>query len=124
MDQITKLVAVVLRDGIVKNHGSAFGIFTQQNIVFTFLSIIIIVGLLLYAYRRKNSEHNIYTRYGLLLIIGGGVSNIIDRVVHGYVVDFIKIPLWPTFNIADACITLGIATILWYSFFETKQIKT
>ena len=47
------------------------------------------------------------------LLIGGAVGNLVDRLVNGAVTDFIKLPLWPAFNIADVAITFGVLTLLW-----------
>ena len=45
-------------------------------------------------------------------IVGGAVGNIVDRIHHGYVVDFIDLRWWPVFNIADSCITVGVALLV------------
>jgi signal peptidase II len=47
------------------------------------------------------------------LLIGGAVGNLIDRVANGAVTDFIKLPLWPAFNVADMSITFGVLALLW-----------
>ena len=47
------------------------------------------------------------------LLIGGAVGNLIDRLAHGAVTDFIKLPLWPAFNVADMSITFGVLVLLW-----------
>ena len=47
------------------------------------------------------------------LLVGGAIGNLIDRVVHGAVTDFIKLPLWPAFNVADMAITFGVLALLW-----------
>jgi signal peptidase II len=47
------------------------------------------------------------------LLIGGALGNLIDRLVHGAVTDFIKLPLWPAFNVADMSITFGVLALLW-----------
>ena len=47
------------------------------------------------------------------LLLGGAAGNLIDRLDRGYVTDFIDLPLWPAFNIADICITLGVLSLLY-----------
>ena len=47
------------------------------------------------------------------LLLGGAIGNIIDRLASGEVTDWIKIPLWPAFNIADIAITAGVIALLW-----------
>jgi signal peptidase II len=45
-------------------------------------------------------------------LIGGAIGNLIDRIAHGAVTDFIKLPLWPAFNVADMAITFGVLSLL------------
>ncbi len=47
------------------------------------------------------------------LLVGGAIGNLIDRLAHGAVTDFIKLPLWPAFNVADMAITFGVLALLW-----------
>jgi signal peptidase II len=47
------------------------------------------------------------------LLVGGALGNLIDRLVHGAVTDFVKLPLWPAFNVADMAITFGVLALLW-----------
>jgi signal peptidase II len=47
------------------------------------------------------------------LLIGGAVGNLVDRLGSGEVTDFLKIPLWPAFNVADVAITVGVLALLW-----------
>ena len=49
----------------------------------------------------------------LSMLIGGAVGNLIDRAVSGSVIDFIKLPDWPAFNVADISITFGVLALLW-----------
>ena len=56
------------------------------------------------------------TRAGFVLILAGALGNYSDRVIRGYVVDFIHVTHWPVFNVADICVTLGVAFLLWSRF--------
>jgi signal peptidase II len=47
------------------------------------------------------------------MLVGGAIGNLIDRVAHGAVTDFIKLPAWPAFNVADMSITFGVLALLW-----------
>ena len=47
------------------------------------------------------------------LLLGGALGNILDRLRDGAVTDFVKLPLWPAFNLADVAITVGVLTLLW-----------
>ena len=52
-------------------------------------------------------------RYGMILVLGGALGNLIDRIRLGYVVDFVDLRVWPVFNLADSAITIGIALLVW-----------
>ena len=47
------------------------------------------------------------------MLVGGALGNLIDRIANGAVTDFIKLPHWPAFNVADICITVGVFVLLW-----------
>ena len=47
------------------------------------------------------------------LLIGGAIGNLIDRIAHGAVTDFVKLPHWPAFNLADTAITVGVLSLVW-----------
>ena len=50
----------------------------------------------------------------IVLIVSGALSNLFDRIFFGHIIDFIDFRIWPIFNIADACITLGILYLVFY----------
>ena len=85
----------------VKNYGAAFNILSGYRIFLSIISIIFSAALL-YLILRKHS-HKILTYYSYSLILGGTIGNGIDRIVNGYVIDFINLNLinFPVFNIAD-----------------------
>jgi len=91
------------------NRGVAFGLFPRDPSVVIALIALALVALLVY-FRRHQSMKLIWLPVGLLL--GGALGNILDRVRHGSVTDFIKLPLgWPPFNLADSAITIGIIAL-------------
>jgi signal peptidase II len=94
----------------VINSGSAFGLPIPQPWLVVF-SILIIVGLLLLYYRYPAFDKSL-PKIALGLLVGGAMSNLVDRLCFGYVTDFIDLHLWgdfhwPTFNLADCAIVLG-----------------
>src|ERR1700758_2106640 len=92
-----------------RNHGVAFGLRPGSNVGVTVIIAIALVALLVY-FGRHRSEKWMWLPTGMLL--GGAISNLIDRIRVGSVVDYIKLPLgWPPFNIADASITLGVVIL-------------
>jgi signal peptidase II len=89
-----------------RNHGVAFGFLPGNHIAVTILISAALLLLLAY-FARHTAEPLIWLPTGMLL--GGALGNILDRLRHGSVTDFLKLPLgWPPFNLADASITLGI----------------
>ena len=61
------------------------------------------------------------TQVALAAILGGAVGNLLDRLRLGYVVDFLDLRVWPVFNVADSCITLGVMWLLYQLLFQRKQ---
>jgi signal peptidase II len=141
-DQITKVLvraAVPLHesrtviDGLVdvthvRNTGAAFGLlndidFPYKPIVMVLIALGALVAIGAYAVHLGSRER--YARTGLALILGGAVGNLIDRIQHGYVLDFVDvyyrgIHFW-AFNVADAAITLGAALVLIEVIFTGRE---
>ena len=95
----------------VQNTGAAFGLFQDQSFILTIVALVGIIVLLVYAlliYRRFPFAGHILGRLALGLVLGGTVGNLIDRVRLGYVTDFIGVGIWPSFNIADSAVVIGV----------------
>ena len=99
----------------VRNSGVAFGIFAEQNselkpYLLIFISIIAIIAILVIFHQTERKKRLV--QGGLVLVFSGAIGNLIDRVLHKEVIDFIDIFFnnrhWPAFNVADACITIGV----------------
>jgi signal peptidase II len=89
-----------------RNHGVAFGFLPGNHVAVTILIALALLLLLAY-FARHTAQPLLWLPTGMLL--GGALGNILDRLRHGSVTDFIKLPLgWPPFNLADTSITLGI----------------
>lgn len=105
------------------NHGAAWGMLAGH------LEILIVLGFValavIYFYRRELELHLVSRQIAFGLLIGGILGNLVDRSLHGYVIDFIDVDLgfyrWPTFNIADMGISIGVGLYLLLSFFPSKQ---
>ena len=93
----------------VRNSGVAFGQLQNGGAIVA-LAIAVAIGALLVYFSRNLSRPWIWLPTGLLL--GGAVGNIIDRIREGAVVDFIKLPHWPAFNVADSAITVGVIVLV------------
>ena len=97
----------------VQNTGGAFGIASNNIIIFILVNLVII-GMLLRFVLIKIKELNNLEIISISLIISGGIGNLIDRVFRGYVIDYIDIsPIisYPVFNFADICIVIGVIII-------------
>lgn len=109
----------------VLNPGGAFGFFADRSpgirkFVFLFLSSgVALFVLWLY---RKTAESHIFLSYGLALIFGGALGNLIDRFRFGKVVDFLDFYVgalhWPAFNIADSAICIGMSILIYHVIFN------
>jgi signal peptidase II len=121
-DQVTKKLA---RDGVrpgtddpifpglklvnVKNDGVAFGIDAGGQTLVISLIALALLALVLY-FARHSARRLIWLPTGLL--VGGALGNIVDRIRDGAVTDFLKIPAWPAFNVADIAITTGVIALI------------
>ena len=132
-DQVTKYLAPNWFSNIVCNRGFAFGLY--QGFLNGAVAFLVIVGVIYALSKSKGADIS----FGLALIIGGGVSNIIDRLIRGCVMDFIQwsslgeLPLpswlqsslarWPAFNLADAAIAVGVGVMVFSLIKESVQKK-
>jgi signal peptidase II len=94
----------------VRNRGIAFGLFTENATLLTVLTLIALAFLLVY-FARHTDRALAWLPTGLLL--GGALGNMFDRLHRGAVTDFIDVPLWPSFNVADMAITFGVLSLLY-----------
>ena len=105
----------------VRNTGSAFGLFQGSSDVLKVVSLVVIVALAAYYARAAMRDWVLALAMGLQL--GGALGNVIDRFRHGYVVDFIDVPRWPTFNVADSGITVGVVLLMYALLFREPRIE-
>lgn len=136
-DQLTKKLAVkylmgkesidlignYLKLNYVENYGAAFGIFQNKKIFLITISSFILIGIIIYFIKTKNTK---ITKISLALIVGGAIGNLIDRIRLGYVIDFIDVVFgklydYPVFNLADSFVFIG-TVILIYVIFTEKSI--
>ena len=111
----------------VHNYGASFGVLSGHGIFFIVLASIFVVGMLCYDFAvKKDNNENGWFFVGFNLILAGIIGNVIDRIVFGYVRDFISLAFmnFPVFNVADVCLTVGtICLIVWLVFFCGKTQK-
>lgn len=106
----------------LENRGAAFGIF-QDGRWFFIITTIIASGVIVWYFIKNN---NFLLRVSLMLIVSGGIGNLIDRVFRGFVVDFLDFyPFgydFPIFNFADICVTVGVFLFVIYIIFVYKEL--
>ena len=104
----------------IRNYGAAFNIFEGNRIFLSSISIFSSLILIYFIFFSK--KLNTFDRYGLSLILSGSLGNGIDRIIKGYVIDFINLKLFnfPIFNIADIAINIG-CIILIFNYFKFKK---
>ncbi|MCP3874424.1 MAG: signal peptidase II [Desulfobacteraceae bacterium] len=138
-DQITKYIIkvnIALYDNIIVisnffnithilNPGGAFGFFATQSLEirkFIFLFMSSIVAIFVLWFYRKCASDSIFLSYGLALIFGGAVGNLIDRFQYGKVLDFLDFYIgsfhWPAFNVADSAISIGMTILIYHILFN------
>jgi signal peptidase II len=154
-DQITKYFAIIylqprgsvtvlgdfLRLTYVENPGMAFGIEIDNKILFNVLSIVAVLVIFYYLFKLRS--HSLL-RISFAVILGGAFGNLIDRFMHGRVVDFLDVEFfdihfpggsflfwnfpayslyrWPVFNIADMAVSIGMLIILLTTFFNNPPV--
>jgi signal peptidase II len=112
----------------VRNRGAAFGFLSNadlpyQSVIFSVLSILALAAIAAYSFRLPATQR--WTQAALALIMGGAVGNLVDRVRHGNVIDFVDVYWrshhWPAFNVADACISTGVVMLILELFRPTPE---
>ena len=109
----------------VQNTGFSFGLFQGQSFSLTivaFTGIAVILFVVLFISRRFPFLDNRLGKTALGLVLGGAVGNLIDRLRSGYVTDFIDIGIWPSFNVADSAVTVGVI-MLAYSLLSLARAQ-
>ena len=94
----------------VRNRGIAFGMFAGGGIVLVLFAVAALIALLVF-FARHRDRPLVWLPTGLL--IGGATGNLIDRTREGAVTDFLDLPAWPAFNLADVAITFGVLSLLY-----------
>jgi len=94
----------------VQNSGIAFGLFASATAAVIALTGIAVAWMLVF-FARSGARHPVLP-FALGLVIGGSLSNLLDRVRLGYVTDFLDLRYWPAFNLADSFIVIGVVILL------------
>ncbi len=144
LDQLTKFIVMntmelyesievipgVFRFTYILNDGMAFGLLDSQRWIFMVVSVVAIAAIIFYMWKYRPDSK--VALWGLSLVIGGGVGNMIDRLFYGEsfgngsVVDFLDFCAFPEvwkyiFNVADACVCVGAGLIMLYLIMDIKN---
>ncbi len=137
LDQLTKTLFTNKQYSILgfpiisytENSGAAFSILEGYRLFFIALAVVALVVLFYYASKINRKDTYLHVTLGIL--IGGIIGNLIDRIILGYVRDFVYLKIWPTFNIADASMFIAIGLLIIYfvkkkdkSFFEVGYVRS
>lgn len=117
----------ILNISLAYNRGVAFGLFNDggdwQRVFFSVLAVV--VGIFIFNMVRRLQQQEKIMAMALMLVLGGAIGNLIDRVFLGYVIDFIDVYYqawhWPTFNVADSAISVGAVLLVWDTLFGQKK---
>lgn len=138
LDQLTKYqiqsnmelnTSIPLIDGIfhityIHNRGAAFSIFEGKIEFLLVIQLIVIGAIFIYLIKRRRQGQKVLLT-SLSLIVAGGIGNLIDRAVNGYVVDFLDFRVWPIFNVADISVCIGCGLlIIFVLLIEPRLNKT
>ena len=143
LDQLTKQIAANVLEmyqpvavmpmfnwTLMHNTGAAFSFLSDEGgwQRWFFTTVAIIVSTVLIAWTSKLKADEKWQAIAFALILGGAIGNVIDRIAHGYVIDFIDVYYqqwhWPAFNIADSGIFVGVAVLIIESFRQHKREET
>ena len=114
------IISGVLNITYVENRGVAFGMFTDMRWIFVALTALMIFAIIFYMFKKRPDGKFFYVVAGL--IIGGGLGNLYDRIVNGYVIDYISLSFFPPVcNFADYCITVGVILLIFYVLFKPSR---
>jgi signal peptidase II len=137
IDQFTKIIAKsnlentdgfpiikgVFRLLYLENTGAAFGILKDQQIIFVLLTVIVLLFICFIYYKTPNEKKYIPINLVLILISAGAIGNMIDRILHNYVIDFLYFELidFPIFNVADCYVVVSAFALIGLFLFYYKE---
>ena len=139
VDQITKFIVstnlnlyepiVVIKNFFnityAQNTGAAWSIFSGKTIILTIVSFVVSCAMIYWLFKNKNETKIV--RFSVLLMLSGAIGNFIDRLLLGYVIDFLDFYIFgydfPIFNIADSLLCIGVGLLLLANFFEKEKVN-
>lgn len=102
----------------ITNFGAGFSVMHGKTSLLIWFAIIVI-GIILFYYDKLQEKKSLQIFSGLIL--GGTLSNLIDRLLFGFVIDFLDFRIWPVFNIGDSCVCIGAIFLIIYFIKKEKS---
>ena len=112
LNETLPLIKNIFHLTYIHNFGAGFGILQQQRWILIFISLVVIGIIFYYFDRIKEKEILLQVLVGFVL--GGTIGNLIDRLIYGFVIDFLDFRIWPIFNFADSFVTIGVVGLIIY----------
>lgn len=108
----------------VSNRGAAFGIFQGRSMLLGLLNIVVAIVIIYLYISKKQTKYSLSNTpfIPLAFIVGGAIGNAYDRIILGFVVDFIDLGWWPVFNVADSFIFIGVFWLIFLQFRPPKHL--
>ena len=113
----TPVIQNIFHITVVFNTGAAFGLLRGQT---TFLIAIGLAFMLFFFFVLTKERKTILSAVASGLVAGGALSNLYDRIVRGYVVDYLVFRIWPVFNLSDTCISIGVGLLILETYRKTR----
>jgi signal peptidase II len=107
----TQILSSLVELEYTENSGIAFGLLGDESAAVWVLVVLAVIGMTAVVWSALSGA-SLSMAIAIGLVAGGGLANLVDRLVDGHVVDFISLWRWPSFNLADASITVGVAVLL------------
>jgi signal peptidase II len=119
--QSVRLIPHVINLTYVRNEGAAFGLFPGRQPVFIVTSCLVLFVIAAFWRRTRPAQWPVVIALGL--VTAGAIGNLIDRVLLGYVTDFFEFSFveFPVFNVADSCIVVGVAILMYWILFGPEE---
>ena len=122
INQSVPVIENVFHITYVRNYGAAFNVLEGKQNFIIIVSLIAIIVVLLYIFLKRKSKHWSLL-LALSLVAGGGIGNLISRLILGCVVDFLDFRIWPVFNVADISVCVGCGLLVLYVLYFEPRIK-